>query len=153
MNKGRRYGWLGLLVGALLLVSACSGVARGEAETGAPVDVEAPAGEVREGLAVVDGMYVIKMERLPADVGAIASGHLPDGCTELGEAVVTRDGDSFLVELPIERDPDAMCTMALVPYQVAIKLDVLGLPAGIYTVDVNGVTDTFTFESDNVYQE
>lgn len=147
MNKGRRYGWMGLLMVALLLVSACGGVARGEAEP------ESPAGEVREGLAVVDEMYVITMESLPATVGAIVSGHLPDGCTELGEAVVTRDGDTFLVTLPTERDAEAMCTMALVPYEVAIELDVLGLPAGTYTVDVNGVTDTFTFQIDNVYQE
>jgi len=126
---------------------------RGEAETGAPEEVGVPVGEVGEGLAVVDEMYVITMESLPARVGAIASGFLPDGCTELGEAVVTREGDTFVVELPTTRDPDAMCTMALVPYQVAIKLDVLGLLAGTYTVDVNGAIDTFTFESDNVFVE
>jgi inhibitor of cysteine peptidase len=153
MKNRRTVMWMGLLMVVAMAVSACGGIVRGEAEPESPVDVGAPSGEFTEGLAVIDEMYVIKMERLPASVGAIVSGNLPDGCTELGEAVVTHEGNTFLVELPTTRDPDAMCTMALVPFQVAIPLDVLGLPAGTYTVDVNGVTDTFTFEIDNVLQE
>ena len=43
-----------------------------------------------------------------------------------------------------------MCTEALVPYEQAVPLDVAGLPAGVYTVTVNGVSDTFELAVDNV---
>jgi hypothetical protein len=42
------------------------------------------------------------------------------------------------------------CTLELVPFEQTIDLDVYGLPAGVYTVDVNGVTDTFELMVDNV---
>ncbi len=142
-------GWLTV---DLLLLSACSGVVRGEADIGAPVEAGVPVVEVREGLAVIDEMDIITIESLPAKVGAVGPGHLPDGCTELGEAVVTREGDTFLVELPTDDDAEAKGTMALVPLQIAISLDVPGLPAGTYRADVNGVTNAFTFTIDNVCQ-
>ena len=40
-------------------------------------------------------------------------------------------------------------TAALVPYEETISLDVYGLLAGTYTVDVNSVRDTFTLDVDN----
>jgi inhibitor of cysteine peptidase len=46
-----------------------------------------------------------------------------------------------------------MCTQALVPFEERVDLDVQGLPAGTYTVDVNGISDTFTFDADNEIPE
>jgi inhibitor of cysteine peptidase len=46
-----------------------------------------------------------------------------------------------------------MCTQALVPFEESIDLDVRGLPAGTYTVDVHGETATFTLDVDNVLEE
>lgn len=145
MTKRTGWGVLGLFLVAAMLLSACSKVARGEAEAG--------AGEVTRGLAPVEEVVVIIMERLPSDVGAIVSGNLPDGCTELGEAQVTREGNTFRVVLPTTRDPEAMCTMALVPFELAIPLETLGLQAGVYTVEVNGVTTTFELAVDNILLE
>jgi inhibitor of cysteine peptidase len=42
------------------------------------------------------------------------------------------------------------CTEALVQFERVIALEVEGLKAGIYTVDVNGVIDRFELERDNV---
>ena len=39
-----------------------------------------------------------------------------------------------------------------VPFEDTIPLDVYDLPAGAYTVDVNGVTNTFTLDVDNVLE-
>jgi len=35
------------------------------------------------------------------------------------------------------------------PFETSVTLDVLDLPAGTYTVKVNGVTAEFTFDMDN----
>jgi hypothetical protein len=84
-------------------------------------------------------------------VAAVARGHLPDGCTEIDEVRSSFDEDdnTLSVEITTVRDADAVCTQALVPFEERIQLDVYGLPAGTYTVDVNGVRETFTFDVDN----
>jgi inhibitor of cysteine peptidase len=82
-------------------------------------------------------------------VNAIAKGNLPDGCTEIDQALQQRTGNAFEVILTTRRPADAMCTMAIVPFEETIPLDVLGLPAGDYTVTVNGVSATFTLAVDN----
>lgn len=153
MTERRGLVWLGVLMAISILVSGCSGVVRGAAQNSEPTEGVVAPGEPVHGLAPVDEVYVMKMESLPVRVGAIVSGNLPDGCTELGEATVTHDGDTFTVELPTVRDPEAMCTEALVPFQVAVQLEALGLKAGTYTVEVNGVTATFTLAIDNVLPE
>jgi len=38
----------------------------------------------------------------------------------------------------------------LVPFEEIIPLEVYGLPAGTYTVNVNGVQGTFDLEVDNI---
>ncbi len=75
---------------------------------------------------------------------------MPDGCTTIGQATTERDDRIFVVTLTTRRPLDAVCTEALVPYEQAVPLDVAGLPAGVYTVTVNGVSDTFELAVDNV---
>ncbi|WP_135609619.1 protease inhibitor I42 family protein [Methanococcoides sp. AM1] len=106
------------------------------------------------GDAVVDEIEILMMESFPLQVSVVATGYLPDGCTIIdGENIdVTMDGNTFNVALKTKRPADAMCTQALVPFEVNIPLDVYGLEAGVYTVDVNGVTDTFEFTVDNVIE-
>lgn len=144
--------WLGVLMAVLIVMSACSGVVRGEAGNEAPVDVETPVGEVVDGLVPVDEVYVMVMESLPATAAVVIRGHLADGCTSIIDALMKIDEDAgfFKVSLGTYRDPDAMCTMALVPFEEVIELPILGLPAGTYTVEVNGITTTFELAVDNV---
>ncbi len=140
---------MGLVMAASLLVSGCSGVVLGAGRNEAPVDVELPAdGE----LAPVDEVSVIIMERLPATAAVIARGDLPDGCTSIVDALMTIDEEAglFQVTLGTYRDPEAMCTMALVPFEEVVELPILGLAAGTYTVEVNGVATTFELAVDNV---
>jgi hypothetical protein len=57
------------------------------------------------------------------------------------------------VEITTVRDAEAVCAQVLAPFEERIALDVYGLPAGTYTIDVNGVTDSFTLDVDNAPQE
>ncbi len=144
--------WLAVLMAMSVVVSACSGVVRGEVGSGAPVDIEEPAGV---GLAPVDELEVIIMESLPATAAVIARGHLADGCTHIVDMSMQIDEEArfFKVILGTYRDPEAMCTMALVPFEEVVELPILGLPAGTYTVEVNGMTTTFDLAVDNVLLE
>lgn len=106
-------------------------------------------GGLVEGEAAVGSIEILILESFPVQVHVVARGNLPDGCTQIDEVSTQQEGDAFYVTITTVRDADAMCTQATVPFEERIVLDVLGLKAGTYTVDVNGVTDTFTLDVDN----
>jgi pimeloyl-ACP methyl ester carboxylesterase len=106
-------------------------------------------GGIITGEAVVESIEILLLESFPIQVHVVARGNLHDSCTEIGEITKQRDGDTFRVTITTSRPADAMCAQVLVPFEEVISLDVVGLPAGVYTVNVNGVTDTFEFTVDN----
>ena len=119
-----------------------------------PFDLSGPAtpkaGMVM-GMAEVEGIDILIMESFPVQVAVMAYGTLRDACTEIDEVRqrFDADTDTFAVEIRTVRDPDQLCVQVLTPFEERITLDVYGLPAGTYTVDVNGVTDTYTLDVDN----
>jgi len=106
------------------------------------------------GTANVDNIQILVMESFPVQVSVQVSGFLPDGCTVIDEANITtaKTGNTFNVNIPTKRPKDAMCTQALVPFEIGVPLDVYGLEKGNYTVDVNGVQDSFELQTDNVLE-
>ena len=100
------------------------------------------------GLASVDGIDIFILESFPVQVQVIASGNLPDPCTEISEVLQEREGDTFFITIKTYRPP-GFCIQVLAPFEEIIPLEVYELPAGTYTVDVNGVQDTFNLEVDN----
>ena len=107
-----------------------------------------------QGRADVEEVELIILESFPVQVVAVARGHLRDGCTEIDSVHTSFDAGSntFSVEITTARDSEAACTQALVPFEERIDLEVLNLAAGTYTVDVNGVRETFTLAVDNELQ-
>ena len=142
-------------VGLLLLslaLAACSAFADADQP---PTDLPPTSEPDGEGLAPVEEIQLQIMESFPIQVAVVVEGYLPDGCTEIDEINQTFDEEAstFFVEITTVRPSDAVCTQAIVPFEERISLDVRGLPAGTYTVDVNGVTDSFTFDVDNELPE
>ena len=128
------------------------------ADTPAPAATTAPAtptplSEPIFGLANVESVEVLILESFPVQIHVVAQGTLPNGCTEIDEVIVQQEGAVFDVAVTTIREPDQVCTEALVPFEESIPLDVLGLPAGTYTVAVNGVEGSFTLDIDNVVQQ
>lgn len=77
-------------------------------------------------------------------------GNLPDGCTRIIDSKAEMiDESTFVLSINTKRPEDMMCTMALVPFEENITLDVHGLPAGTYTVKGFGLENSFTFDMDN----
>ncbi len=132
---------LSLSILALALLTGCGAL---QAEGSKDVDLV-------HGEADVEEVDIMLMESFPIQVAAIARGYLRDGCTEIDQVNTTyEEGErTFYVEITTVRDPEAMCTQALVPFEERVELEVRGLSAGTYTVDVNGVRETFTFDVDN----
>ena len=106
----------------------------------------APASE----LAKVESIEIMVSGSIPVEMQVAARGVLPNDCMRLGEAIVEREDSTFKVTLPAIREEKKQCPESPVSFEKKIPLDVKGLPAGLYTVDVNGIIGTFEFAMDNV---
>lgn len=104
------------------------------------------------GNATVQDIDIVILESFPVQVHVNARGYLPDGCTGIDEIIKSRSGNLFSITITTKRQADAICTQALVPFEEVIPLDVVGLKAGVYDVNVNGVRDSFELAVDNVIQ-
>lgn len=145
MNNQKRI-YLVIFAIVALLLAACGGT--GEAPP--PAD---RGGDLQYGEAPVENVEVRMLESFPLQVQLHVEGYMPDGCTEIDETQVEQQDNHFEVMLTTVRPVDMACTEAIEPFEMNIPLDVYGLPAGEYTVDVNGVEASFTFEQDNVLPE
>lgn len=101
------------------------------------------------GEARVESVQVVIMESFPVQVLVTAKGEFPDGCTSIHEVTTEYSDQAFDVLITTVKPGDAVCTEALVPFEESISLDVLGLEAGSYSVDVNGMAASFTLDIDN----
>ena len=150
-----RYRLMILILATILTMVAVGCAAPRETPTVVP---EPPTGtpaqgnggdEVIRGLARVEEIQIMILESFPVQVNVVARGNLPDGCTTIDQIEQERQGDTFVVTITTVRPADQACTEALVPFEEVISLEVGGLEAGTYTVEVNGVRDTFELAVDN----
>ncbi len=148
-----RLGLMAVLVCALMALAACRGSA-GEAvatpTVGPTVESTFISTETVRGQAIVNSIDVQILESFPVQINVVARGDLPDSCTQIDEIITQQTDNAFRVAITTLRGPAASCTMALVPFEQSIPLDVAGLPAGRYDVSVNGVQGAFTLDVDNV---
>ncbi len=139
---------------ALLVLAGCGGE-EPAIETPAPTNTAvstpttAPVGDI-SGTAVVDSIEILILESFPVQINVRVRGIVPDGCTNVDEITTTHTGSSFNVAITTLREAGQICTEAEVPFEELIPLDVVGLPAGTYTVNVNGIQGSFTLAVDNV---
>ncbi len=101
------------------------------------------------GLALVDEIDILILESFPVQINVIASGNLPNPCTEISEVLQEKVGNTFFITIKTYNSP-GFCIQVLTPFEEIIPLEVYGLPAGTYTVDVNGVQGTFDLGVDNI---
>jgi hypothetical protein len=101
------------------------------------------------GQAKVESIEIKVLETVPVQIDVIARGTLPDSCTQIDMSTVQRAGNIYTATVTTKRDTIASCTNSSTPFERTIPLDVLNVPAGLYTVSVNGVIGTFEFAMDN----
>lgn len=140
---------LGLLLLSLLLAACLSSES---APTAAPSGT--PVAGVADGLlrdqAQVQQVDIFLLESFPVQVRVQVSGVLPDACTGIETISSERQDTTFLITLTSVRPADAACAAVETPFTESVPLDVVGLPAGVYLVVVNGVRSSFQFQVDNV---
>ncbi len=130
MNK--KFLWLGLVaIAVIVFITGCLPIM--------------PA----IGLATVEEIDILTLESFPVQIFVIASGYLPDPCTEISEVLQEIEGNAFFITIETYRSP-GFCIQVLAPFEEVIPLQVYGLPAGTYTVEVNGIQGTFDLEIDNI---
>ena len=84
----------------------------------------------------------------------MAKGALPDdGCTRIAETEQGYGGNRFDIILRTEKRSDASCSQAITSFEESISLKVEGLKTGNYTVNVNGIEETFELQKDNILLE
>jgi len=101
-------------------------------------------------LALIENIEILILESFPVQVHVRISGILGDSCTTLDQITQTRVENTFKIKVTTTRPADALCADIITRFEETIALDVYGLPAGTYSVDVNGVRDTFTLSVDNM---
>lgn len=79
----------------------------------------------------------------PVTVTVVARGYLPDGCSQVADIEQTREDKLFRVSIMTTRPAGMMCTAVIRNFEKSIQLDVTGLSAGSYRVDVNGIQAHF----------
>lgn len=121
-----------------------------ETPTTEPTATTAVSTDPIMGLAMVDSVEVQLLESFPVQVNVRVRGDLPDGCTFVDQVNAVRQETKFNILITTIRPAGQLCTQALVPFEEPVPLEVAGLPAGTYTVEVNGITASFTLETDNI---
>ena len=105
--------------------------------------------DIDEELAPVESIDILVLESFPVQIHVLVNGYLPTPCYEITQIEKHREGNTFYVKLMM-KDSGLVCIQKIEPFQEVIALDVYGLSAGTYYVDVDGIVDTFTLDLDNI---
>jgi hypothetical protein len=95
---------------------------------------------------VVD-VYVEVSEGSPVPVLVDLGADLPDICAQVEYVETVQDGDTFEVRVGTVPSTKQDCLRDTVPFRMKVPLNVVDLPAGSYTVDVNGVSADFSIDA------
>jgi len=113
------------------------------------VNLSEKAERVPENLAQIAEVRIQTSNTFPVKKTLVVKALLPDSCTYLDDPQVIRDGNTFYVDVKTRREENAACAEAIRDEEIAIPLEVLGLPAGKYMLVVNGKELSFELEQDN----
>lgn len=145
----RLAGWLLPVAAAAALGVASCATPPPPVEPPPPAPAPPPEVVIRD-KAVIESIRVLTLESFPVQAFVVVNGYLPDAATTIERTTQSRTGNAITVEILTVRPQSAVATTALVPFDRNIPLEIDGLPAGTYSVDVNGVTTTFALARDNI---
>ena len=122
---------------------------------GTHADFKMDSGDPKAGLPAADAFTAksdIQVDDVSMDIGvgspipvhAIVSGSLPNACAQLGEIRLHRAQDTFFVQLIAIQSANMDCDKnSAPPFRLEIPLNIVGLSAGTYQVNVNGAATAF----------
>lgn len=95
---------------------------------------------------VVD-IYVEVGEGSPVPMFVDIGADLPDICAQVEFVETVQDGNTFKIRLGTIPSTKQDCLRDTVIFRMKVPLNVLDLPVGTYTVDVNGVSADFSIDA------
>lgn len=104
-------------------------------------------------LAFISRISLEEGDSYPQELDVLIEGDLSTPCNELESIATARRDHSFHLVLAQKPVPeDTVCAQVLSPFNITVSLDLRGLLAGTYTVNVNGSTTglEFILEADNI---
>lgn len=116
---------------------------------------EQPAPEIET--ATVVGYQLVEVTHVEAEVGVgspipvqvTVSGNLPDTCAQIELVQQRLEGSTFHITLSTIPSSAEGCVQDSLPFRMMIPLNVVNVPAGSYSVEVNGSRADFTLETGN----
>ncbi|HEY3475216.1 MAG TPA: hypothetical protein VGK56_11445, partial [Anaerolineales bacterium] len=82
-------------------------------------------------------------------VQVIVTGNLPDTCAQIELVQQKQEGSSFEITISTVPSNAEGCSQDTLPFRIVIPLNITNLPAGAYSVEVNGVPADFQLETGN----
>ncbi len=137
----------------LLFLSACfpfTTIVSSSGEQPAPVESYDSASSGYQ-FITVDQVDVEVGVGSPIPIRVTVSGNLPDPCSQVELTEIKQDGSKFIITLFATPDAGGPavdgCIKDEVPFKMGIPLNVVDLPAGSYSVTVNGSRADFKLET------
>ncbi len=144
-----RIAWL-LSLMTILSVVACRPEVGGLATLGPNDETTAIP---QRAAAQIEAVDILQDDSFPVRVSVIARGRFQDACAAIDQIRQARRGGTFFIEIDSVQNSGDSCPEVSPVFEESIVLDVIGLPAGIYVVDVNGLQGTFKLQRDNIPDE
>ena len=82
----------------------------------------------------------------PIPVSVVVSGNFPNTCAQMGQVSQQLTGDGIEISILTSTPDGQECADDLLPFRTSIPLNVVSLPNGTYTVNVNGVRTSFEWQ-------
>jgi hypothetical protein len=134
----------------ILVLNACAPIIPGAAGEQPPAEIETqPAA----------GYQPVQVDQVQAEIGVGSpipvqvnvTGNLPDSCAQIELVQQKQEGSHFEIAMSTIPSNAEGCTLArdTLPFRMMIPLNITNLPAGSYTVEVNGVGADFQLETGN----
>ncbi len=140
-----------LILTVALLLNACLPFTTNLSSSGEP-----PAPLVGQDSAA--GYQQVSVDHVEVEIGVgspipvyvVISGNLPDTCSQVEYTEIKQDGSDFRITLSAIPSNDEACIQDTLPFKMSIPLNVIDLPAGDYSVTVNGSRADFSLDTGNV---
>jgi hypothetical protein len=101
--------------------------------------------EIEISLAPIHDVKISIGKSNPEHVLVYIKGGLSDGCTTLREVHAEIDGKTINITITVQRPKDAICAQIYGFFEENISLGTNFVRSGIYNVNVNGTTTSFTY--------
>ena len=99
--------------------------------------------------AQVQSVEIQMLKTNPAQVNAVVRGNLTEACATFADPQLSFTTNTFMIKLLTVSPSDRGCLQVTTPFEQTIPLNTTDLPAGDYTVKVNGVSAVFTLPAGN----